>query len=398
VGPRNRELEQLLDDDPVAFTVAQWRARNVALYATLIARKLVDPALVSERAHEALTLRLLDEDNPAATDPQNAGHVRAQNENILHYALSLGAAPEVTTVALVAGFIHDLNKAVGEPLRQDRYAVRGPDGQPVETARTTAHSVGLNHLGERTRAALVAATRLGRGKLTAETARHLDDCIVHHGLGSSVFIRRLLDGDNAWWGKEFVDARRGLRKVVHPPPPRRTLASVLHDLADSTQQMQGGVAWLFKYPTGFWRESGRALGHMLSERAPAPGQGIAMSLRDQLEAETETCRGIIGEAELEGLVDEAGGARLLAALAAATRRTRLWIDDSPATLARARAPTVYHDVGAALGISARAAHTRLGRARAPTPEGRVLLEHVWASARAQDVRRTRDLAALIARG
>lgn len=392
-----RELESLLDDDPVHFTVPEWQRRNILLFEALATRGLVDRRVVSARAHTFLTERLIHPDNAAATDPQNAGHVRAQNENILHYALCAEVPAVDTTVALAAGFIHDLNKAVGEPLRQDRYAVRRGDGVALEHVRSMAHSVGLNHLGERTRDALVRATKLGRGSLAPEVARQVDDCIVHHGLGSSLFIRRLLDGDNEWWGAEFVERRRGRRKIVHPPPPASSLASVLHDLADSTQQMQGGVAWLFKYPAGFWRDSGRSLGDMLSSRGGAPGTGIAMSLRDQIAVETETCRSIIASALLDGQVDAAAAARLEAALVAAARRTRLWIDDAPETLARPRAHTVYHDVGAALGVTPRAAHARLAKAVRGALHSEGLAEAVWQSARTQDLRRTRDLARLITR-
>ncbi len=392
----DRGLEALLDDDPVHFTVSEWRRRNIGLFSTLAARKLIDRRVVSEGAHTFLTERLIRDDNAAATDPQNAGHVRAQNENVLHYALSLGAPAHDTTIALVAGFIHDLNKAVGEPLRQDRYAVRRGDGERLGRARTMAHSVGLNHLGERTRDAITRATRLGKHALAPEVARGIDECIVHHGLGSSLFIRRLLEGDNAWWGAEFVSRRQGRRKLVHPPVPPSSLASVLHDLADSTQQMQGGVAWLFKYPSGFWRESGRSLGAMLSARGEAPGNGIPMSLHDQVEVETETCREIIAGARLDGRVDAGGAITLEAALVAAARRTRLWIADDPVTLAKPRAPTVYHDVAAALGVSARTARARLAVAVQGTTAGDALAPHVWASARTQDLRRTRDLARLIA--
>jgi len=385
-------LEDLLDDDPVHFTVAEWRERNFKLYAELHDRRLVDASIVSPAAQEFLTEAMIRDDNPAALDPQNAGHVRAQNENILHYGLLLDAPKDALTIALVAGLIHDLNKAIGIPLRDDRYAPRLSDGQPLDHMRTLAESVGLNHLGEETRQAIHRARRLKRGGLDASVAAALDCVIVHHGLGSSLFIRRLLDGDNDWWGAQLVDRRNGRRKVIHPPQPQAKLQNVLHDLADSTQQMQGGVAWLFKYPSGFWRDSGRSYGAMLSSRGEAPGQGIAMSLRDQLAVETWTCHQIIGQAKLDGLLDDRGSARLVSAVAQATRRTRIWVDD---TRTAADAHTVYHDVAKGLGVSLGQARKRLHQS-GPGAKGAEALEPLlWASARKQDRRRTRDLARLI---
>ncbi len=190
-GPAARQpasteaLTTLFDDDPVEFTVEEWRARNLALYAELEVRGLIDPRVVSFQAHRFLTEALIREDNPAATDPQNAGHVRAQNENILHFGLALGVSRACLTLAMEAGCIHDLNKSVGAPLRRDRFAVRTGAGEVHPAMRTIAESVGLNHLGEGTRFFLHQATRLPSGALESDVARAIDACIVHHGLGSS---------------------------------------------------------------------------------------------------------------------------------------------------------------------------------------------------------------------
>ncbi|MCC7385890.1 MAG: hypothetical protein IT384_28835 [Deltaproteobacteria bacterium] len=392
-------LVALLDDDPIHYPVEQWRQRNVELYERLAQSGLVDASLVSMEAHRFLTDSLIHAANPAAIDPQNAGHVRAQNENILHYAISLGAPPATLTIALSAGFIHDLNKAVGVRLRRDRYAVREASGAVHPELRTVAESVGLNHLGDLTRAQLEAATRLERGALSREAAEAIDLCIVHHGLGSSRFIQRLIEGRNEWWGDEFVDSETGIRRLIHPANPPLTLESLLHDLADSTQQMQGGTAWLFKYPGGFWRDSRRSYWEMLSAAEPTPGAAIPMSLRQQIDVESETCRRLVREALLDGLISEAAAEALDQAVALARRGTERWIDDRPRTLAKPRAATLYHDIAQSIELSPREVHARL---KDLTPEhsrgtkGRIEAA-IWASARRLDTQRARELARLLQR-
>lgn len=392
VAERRGRLLHLLDDDPAHLSVAEWRERNLLLYTELVRRRLFDPKTVPVAAHRFLTDALINESNPAATDPLNAGHVRAQNANVIHYALALGLAPSRLAIALEAAFIHDLNKSVGEGLRRDRYAVRRHDGRRVEQQETVAACVGLNHLGERTRAALLRATKLPAGRLRPEVAEAIDRCIIHHGLGSSRFIQRLMDGDNEWWGSEFVDPRTGTRLLVHPPMPPLTLESVVHDLADSTQQMQGGVAWLLKYPEGFWREAGLSYWQMLSDPEAEAGRGVAGSLARQIILESATSESIILDArsDLELSVSETRA--LGRALERAIRSTREWIDDRPEHLARPAGRSVYHDVARALGGTPKRARAKLEK-QGPGHPG--LDAVVWRSARALDLRRIRALARTI---
>src|SRR5262245_18261914 len=83
-----RALLDLLDDKVEEYTVHDWRQRNLRLVEVLAEMKLIDLDVVSKEAHRVLTELLIHVMNAAATDPQNAGHVRAQNENILHYGLT----------------------------------------------------------------------------------------------------------------------------------------------------------------------------------------------------------------------------------------------------------------------------------------------------------------------
>lgn len=397
MSPRHTREVSLLEilDEPEDLPPTAWRERNRKLHEALVRRRLIDRRMLPEATIAFLDDALITEQNPAATDPQNAGHVRAQNENILHYGLILSVPRDVLTVALGAGFIHDLNKATGQPLRRDRYAVRTGLGGVHPAMRTVAERVGLNHLGDWTRSLLADAVKLKKGGLSEETAERIDLCIVHHGLGSSRFIQRLIDGDNAWWGSEFVDAESGQRKLIHPPQPPISLASVIHDLADSTQQMQAGVAWLSKYPSGFWKDAGRSYFEMFSAHSTNPGREIAMSLADQVEVEAATCRGIIAEARLHGLVDDRGAQILARGLVSAMAPTRAWIEDSERALNRAGARTVFHDVGAALGISPRRALALLQDAGPGTAKAKKLEPVLVASARNLDLRRARGLARLI---
>ncbi|MFO0725694.1 MAG: hypothetical protein U1E65_18055 [Myxococcota bacterium] len=393
-APREASLYEILDE-PEGLTPSAWRDRNRRLYEALVKRALIDRRLLPERTVEFLSAALITEDNPAATDPQNAGHVRAQNENILHFGLILGVAKETLSIALGAGFIHDLNKATGQPLRRDRYAVRTRTGAVHPSMRTVAERVGLNHLGDWTRTLLEDACRLRRGALEPEVAAQLDAVIVHHGLGSSRFIQRLIDGDNAWWGSEFVEVETGQRKLIHPPQPPLTLASVIHDLADSTQQMQAGVAWLNKYPSGFWKDAGRSYFEMLAANSTNPGKEIAMSLADQVEVEVATCRSIIAEARLNGLVDDRGAQVLARGLVSAVAPTRAWIDDSERSLSRPAARTVFHEVAAGLGVSPNRALAMLRDSGPGTAKARRVEPFLMASARSLDIRRARGLARLI---
>src|SRR5262245_6864871 len=78
-------LLELLDDELDEYTVGDWRARNLRLTEILSELGLYDTDAVPYEAHRLLTDSLIHVLNGAATDPQNAGHVRAQNENVLHY-------------------------------------------------------------------------------------------------------------------------------------------------------------------------------------------------------------------------------------------------------------------------------------------------------------------------
>ena len=387
-------LRDLLDDDPSSFTLADWRQRNAALYRVLVDRGLLEPTVVSLEAHEFLNNHLIRHRVGAANDTQNAGHVRAQNENIVHYALAIDAPPEVVSISLQAGFIHDLNKAFGEPLRSDRFAPCDQRGRPIRAMTTMAQIVGLNHLGERTRRLLEQSTRLERLSLAPEIAEAIDHCIVHHGLGSSQFIRNLVDGDNPWWGAEFVDPHTGIRRLLHPEPPPMTLATVLHDLADSTQQMQGGAAWLMKYPSGYWRASGRPYAAMLSQRV-AHDYGVRMSLAYQIEEESQTCVGIITEARARGLLTVEQSESLRSAVDAAAQLSIEWVSDEPGLLEEPDGPSAYHDVARTLGISAIEAQQKLQSTLPGTPEGDRIEDALWASGRRLDLRRVDALTAAI---
>lgn len=398
---RARSIEEtllaLFDDTAEDYALADWRDRNIRLVELLQEMSLLDGQLVPLEAHRFLTDALIHVRNGAATDPQNAGHVRAQNENILHYARAVGLGPASLSVVLEAGFIHDLNKAIGEPLRQDEFAVRDHRGRRLGQMTRIAQIVGLNHLGERTRSAIFAAIELDRGGLAPEVAGAIDRCIVHHGLGSSRFIQDLVDGRNPWWGEEFVDPATGVRRLVHPPQPPLTLESVIHDLADSTQQMQAGTAWMMKYPSGYWRGSGRSVAAMISGSDQDSDAEIPMSLRLQIAIERRTCEEIIAAAAAQGVATPAMVEGLTAALADATRPSERWVDDRPEHLADPAGESVYHDLGRALSCSPEAAHARCSKTIAGASDGALVEEAVWTSARALDAARARALAIEIAR-
>lgn len=392
--PPQPSLVELLDDQLDEYTVGDWRARNVRLVELLAELGLYDPHAVPYEAHRLLTDSLIHVLNGAATDPQNAGHVRAQNENVLHYGLAAKVPKLALTIALEAGMIHDLNKAMGEPLRQDAFAVRDPSGKPLRLMTTMAQIVGLNHLGERTRTALESATKLNAGALDAEIAQQIDRTVIHHGIGSSRFIQDLLSGKNPWWGEEFVDPSSQAKKLIHPDQPENSIESVIHDLADSTQQMQGGAAWLMKYPAGFWRASGRSLADMLSSGNVESSTlgSVPLSLRLQIAVESATCEDIIIVAEEAKIIDPVRGRALRKAVDEATDSSALWIEDNPSYLADPSGVSVYHDVGRSLGVRPEEALAKLKRAVAGSPEANELEPLVWESGRRVDLDRARALA------
>src|SRR5690349_1754449 len=77
--PDPPSLLALLDDELDEYTVGDWRSRNLRLTEILSELGLYDQDAVPYEAHRMLTDSLIHVLNGAATDPQNAGHVRAQN-------------------------------------------------------------------------------------------------------------------------------------------------------------------------------------------------------------------------------------------------------------------------------------------------------------------------------
>ena len=387
---RHRTCE-LLDDDVTRYTLADWRARNIELYAILSECCVVDPAVVSASVVQFLGNRLLNPRVGAALDLQNAGHIRAQNENVVYFGLFSGVDRQARTVAFVAGLIHDLNKAFREVLRTDAFAVTDSGGNVVREMTTEARIVGLNHLGDRTRRALEDATKLAHAPLDPEVAHQIDQCIVHHGLGSSRFVRDLVAGINPWWGHEFVDPKTSQRLLHHPPPPPLSLASILHDLADSTQQMQAGLAWLMKYPTGYWSTSGRSFREMLSGGSADDGP-IPLSLRCQIEVELETSSAIVQKGREQSLLSDTEAERLLEALRLTVESSRRWIrtpDGSDTS------PTIYTEVAQILGLSIEEAFERMTHMEPGAARSVELERAIWLAARKLDAERAKDLADLI---
>lgn len=381
----------LLDEDVAGYSLADWRARNLRLYDILVALGLLDPELVPRNTVSHLVHRLINLRVGACNDPQNAGHVRAQNENVLLFGIAADVPVRTLTLALVAGFVHDLNKAFREPLREDALAVGTGDGGRLALMSSLGQIVGLNHLGDRTRREFYAATRLSDGAIAPEIAHALDMVVVHHGLGSSQFIRDLIKGENAWWGSEFVDPSSGEAKIVHPAQPELTLESVVHDLADSAQQMQGGVAWLLKYPAGYWRASQRSYTQMLTGEPADATADVPMSLLGQIVVEEATCRDIIATGLKTGVVAPDQASAFERALAASIAPSKAWVNGDPEVLEDADGETVYHDVGRALGISAVEAKARLEHAAPGSSEGDEVEDLIWASGRKLDSLRAKML-------
>jgi hypothetical protein len=181
--------------------------------------------------------------------------------------------------------------------------------------------------------------------------------------------------------------------MIQTLQPALTLESVIHDLADSTQQMQGGGAWMMKYPSGFWAASGRSFADMIS--GEEDDGDIPMSLRRQMAVETDTCHEIIADAQRARLIDDAKAALLRKAIDDAIYWSRQWIDDSEEHLHRAEGRSVYHDLGRKLGLSPHAARARLRAASPGTPAGDAVEDLIWESGRRVDSDRATGLAQLI---
>jgi hypothetical protein len=171
------------------------------------------------------------------------------------------------------------------------------------------------------------------------------------------------------------------------------LATVLHDLADSAQQMQAGAAWVSKYPLGYWRRSGATWAVLLSGDSEADEMPIGLA--GQLRVELETCQDILREGIGLGVLPEAAALRLERGVKALVEGGRAWVRDDADTLALPQGTTVYHQLGQMMGESATAMRERLGRLRPgddPPLDARVLRV-----AHALDDARARQLYAAVAR-
>ncbi|MEO1234692.1 MAG: hypothetical protein AAFZ18_37955, partial [Myxococcota bacterium] len=337
-----------------AKRISDWRRRGLDLWKAL-GPELCDH--VPLECVEALLAELIHPDNPACADAGNAAHVMAQNDNLVVLARWAKAPARELAIALAGGFVHDLNKASGEVLRADRYAVYLRDGSRVETIDSEPLVVGLNHYGERTRAAIFAQVDDG---LPPEVAEAIDACIVHHGLGSSRFIAGLVRGELGFGRDDFLSEDTEPRFILPDQPPL-TLASVLHDLADSVQQMQAGAAWVSKYPLGYWRSSGSSWHQLLS----GDGQDgdVPTGLEGQLRVELSTCQAILRRAIEAGIVNRSLALRLERGVEALIGGGRAWVDARDETLLLPRGETVYHQLAAALGGTSQDARELLEQLR-----------------------------------
>lgn len=332
-----------------------WRRRGLDLWRAL--GDGLDPHIPFAAVERVLEL-LIHERNPACHDEATAAHVMAQNDNLIVLARKAGAPRDQLAIALLAGMIHDLNKSTGEALREDGYAVRDRQGHPLTQMRSQAEVVALNHFGDRTRRALRSVA--SEGLLSSEIADAVDAVVVHHGFGSSQFIRRLALGDVAWGADDFLMA--GVQRLAFPDLPPPTLASVLHDLADAAQQMQIGSAWVRKFPLGFWRSwSNATWSDMLN--GDEVMLGVVLGLRGQLRQELENCHRIISEAVALGLIGRSVALKLDRGVENLVENGRSWVDDSREVLRLPLGHTLYHRVGQANGESALEAKERLARTR-----------------------------------
>ena len=333
--------------------IREWRQRGLDLWGAL--RSELSEEVVPWVAIEWLLNELINEGNPVCWDGSNAAHVMAQNDNLVVLARWSRASSEAFAIALAAGFIHDLNKARDEPLRQDRWCVREQSGRPLTCMSTEAEVVGLNHYGERTRAALETVVRLG--KLSPMAAEAIDHCILHHGLGSSRFIQQLVRG-RLGYGREDFMLDDGSERLVLPAQMQSSLSTVLHDLADSVQQMQAGAAWVAKYPLGYWRHTSASWVDLLS--GDAQTGDMPTGLMGQLRVEFATCQSILDEACYTGIISHSSRIRLKQGIEALTGMGRAWVDDRPETLIQPEAQTIYHQIGQFWGVTPSTAYNRMG--------------------------------------
>lgn len=308
-----------------AVSIAEWRLRNQEIYSQLGREGYVDTSALPPRIVKAICEELITDSNPAAQDALNAGHIRSQNENILFLAAMANISPRDLAVCITAGFIHDLNKTVGEPLRQDRYAVRNRTGQKIKKQTTIALSVGMNHLGNRTRKVLSQIGKANRRDLRPKIVREIDECIVHHGIGSSLFIQGLFTGQNPWWKDVYWDAASDLPSFIPPPQPPDSVSTIIHDLADSAQQMQGDSGWVQKYPFGYWTESNLSFWQMFWACRHKNRIHVARSLAEQVIIETQTCRTILESARASNLLSESQLLRLEVGVHVIAQSSKRWL-------------------------------------------------------------------------
>jgi len=311
-----------------ALSISEWRRRNIEIYAQLLREGYVDPETLSAGIVQLICEELINESNPAAQDSLNAGHIRSQNENILFLAAMAKISPRDLAICITAGFIHDLNKAVGDPLRQDRYAVRYKTGTKVRKQTNLALSVGLNHLGNRTRKVLDAVHKRHPSDIHHQVAREIDECIIHHGIGSSRFIRGLFNGENPWWRDVYWNERDCAPNYLHPSQPSSSVCTVVHDLADSAQQMQGDSGWLQKYPFGYWAESNLSFWQMFWDCRPLKKIHVAQSLAEQVVLESQTCAEILEQAHTLKLLTKSQLTRLEVAVRSIAQSSKQWLTRS----------------------------------------------------------------------
>ena len=311
-----------------AVSLSEWRRRNAEIYAQLVREAYVDAEAVPAKIVRMICEELINESNPAAQDSLNAGHIRSQNENILFLAAMAKISPRDFAICITAGFIHDLNKTVGDPLRQDQYAVRISSGRKVRKQTDIALSVGMNHLGNRTRKVLTSVHKQYSSAICHKVIQQIDECIVHHGIGSSRFIQGLFNGENPWWQDMYWDKSRNAPVFKHPTQPPASVGTVVHDLADSAQQMQGDSGWLQKYPFGYWTDSDLSFWQMFWECRPARQIRVAKSLAEQVIIESQTCVHILEEARRSNLLTESQLLRLDVGVHVIAESSKQWLAPS----------------------------------------------------------------------
>lgn len=370
-----------------AVSLSEWRRRNAEIYAQLVREAYVDVEAVPAKIVSMICEELINESNPAAQDSLNAGHIRSQNENILFLAAMAKISPRDFAICITAGFIHDLNKTVGEPLRQDQYAVRDRLGKKVRKQTEIALSVGMNHLGNRTRKVLNSVHKQYSPAICRKVIQQIDECIIHHGIGSSRFIQGLFKGENPWWQDVYWDKGRNAPNFKHPTQPPASVATVVHDLADSAQQMQGDSGWLQKYPFGYWTESDLSFWQMFWACRPARQIRVAKSLAEQVIIESETCVHILEEARRSNLLTESQLLRLDVGVHVIAESSKQWL--APPNQEHEQLPAgqnLLSDLSRELGYSEQKLKLELKKLRPSDSESHVFKEAIFRSSLAKHCR------------